>query len=88
MPSDEWERGFAAGWRAARDPQSSTLEEVKKERLKTPGKKRKTSPYQTAYGNAFKKIAPKHKTKKGAWKKGGFKRTQKAAHAEAKRRTK
>ena len=53
-------------------------------------KKRKVtqSPYKKAYSAAFKKIAPKNKTKKGKWKKDGFKRTQKAAHAEARRKTK
>lgn len=51
-------------------------------------KKQTNSPYKKAYASAFKKIAPKNKTKKGGWKKGGFRRTQKAAHAEAKRRTK
>lgn len=70
---------------AARD--SSSSPKPSKSR-KAPAKKRKTSPYQSAYGKAFKKLAPKNKTKKGAWKKGGFKRTQKAAHAEARRKTK
>ena len=51
-------------------------------------KKRKVSTYQKNYGAAFKKLAPKYKTKKGSWKKGGFKRAQKEAHKEARRRTK
>lgn len=72
---------------AARDAPSSSSGSQSSSR-KAPKKKRKASPYQAAYGKAFKKIAPKHKTKKGAWKKGGFKRCQKAAHAEARRKTK
>ena len=73
---------------AARDAPSSSSGSQSSRSRKTPKKKRKASPYQAAYGKAFKKLAPKNKTKKGAWKKGGFKRTQKAAHAEARRKTK
>lgn len=43
--------------------------------------RRKVSAYQIAYGKNFKKIAPGNKKKNGSWKKDGFKRTQKAAHA-------
>ena len=48
-------------------------------------KKRKASAYNRRYKAAFKKIAPKHKTKNGKWKTGGFKRAVKAAHKEAKK---
>ncbi len=47
--------------------------------------KRKVSAYNRRYKAAFKKIAPKHKTKNGKWKAGGFKRAVKAAHKEAKK---
>ena len=47
--------------------------------------KRKVSAYNRRYKAAFKKIAPKHKTKNGKWKTGGFKRAVKAAHKEAKK---
>jgi len=46
---------------------------------------RKASEYSKRYGAAFKKVATQHKTKSGSWKKGGFKRAQKAAHKLAKR---
>lgn len=44
---------------------------------------RKVSAYSLKYGRAFKKIQSKYKTKAGKWKKDGFKRCQKAAHALA-----
>ena len=47
--------------------------------------KRKASAYSKRYGAAFKKIAPKYKTKSGSWKKGGFKAAQKAAHKAARK---
>jgi len=47
---------------------------------------RKASAYSKRYGAAFKRIAPKNKKKNGGWKAGGFARTQKAAHKEAKRK--
>ena len=47
--------------------------------------KRKASAYSKKYGRAFKKVAGKYKKKSGAWKAGGFKAAQKAAHKMAKR---
>ena len=48
-------------------------------------KKRKVSGYQKRYGAAFKKLAPKYKTKAGKWKKDGFKRCAAAARRVAKK---
>lgn len=48
-------------------------------------KKRKVSTYQKKYGAAFKKLAPKYKTKAGKWKKDGFKRCAAAARRMAKK---
>ena len=48
-------------------------------------KKRKISTYQRKYGAAFKKLAPKYKTKAGKWKKDGFKRCAAAARRMAKK---
>ena len=48
-------------------------------------KKRKVSTYQKKYGSAFKKLAPKYKTKTGKWKKDGFKRCAAAARKVAKK---
>ena len=50
--------------------------------------RRRVSAYQKTYGKHFKKIAPKHKKANGSWKKDGFKRTQKAAHAATKKEMK
>ena len=47
--------------------------------------KRKVTAYNRRYKAAFKKIAPKYKTKNGKWKSGGFKRAVRAAHKEAKK---
>lgn len=47
--------------------------------------KRKPSAYSKKYSRAFKSIAPKHKKKNGSWKKDGYKKAVKAAHAKAKR---
>lgn len=47
-------------------------------------KKRKKSKYHTAYGKAFKRLAPDYKLKSGAWKKNGFKRCAAAARKIAK----
>ena len=55
-----------------------TAETIKK-------KKRMKSAYNTKYAKAFKKVSPKYKKKGGGWKKDGFKKAQKAAHAMAKR---
>ena len=81
MPTDDWERGYAAGWRAAHGTAvrdlTSDMGEMPVEKAK---KKRKASAYSKKYGAAFKKIAPRYKKKDGSWKKDGFKRAQKAAH--------
>ena len=50
-----------------------------------PAPKRKASAYSAKYAKAFKSVAPKHKKKNGSWKKDGYKRAVKAAHAKAKR---
>lgn len=42
--------------------------------------KRKVSAYNRRYRAAFKKVAPRYKTKGGKWRKGGFKRAVKEAH--------
>lgn len=48
-------------------------------------KPRKASAYSKRYGKHFQAVAPKNKLKSGSWKKGGFLRTQKAAHKLAKK---
>lgn len=50
--------------------------------------RRRVSAYQTAYGKNFKRLAPKNKKANGSWKKDGFKRTQKAAHAATRKEMK
>ena len=85
---DSWQAGFRAGFMAATENTASqwkkaTSEKSKRSSASKPGKKRKTADYSKRYGRAFKKLAPKYKTKSGSWKKDGFKRCQKAAHKEA-----
>ena len=48
--------------------------------------KRRASAYSKRYGAAFKRLQKKYKTKSGAWRKGGFKACQKAAHKAAKKK--
>lgn len=86
MPTDDWERGYAAGWRAA---QGTDVRDITKDmgekRSSPPKKKRKASAYSKRYGAAFRKVAPKYKLKNGSWRKGGFKAAQKAAHKMARK---
>ena len=86
MPSDDWERGYAAGWRAAQRTDVRDITTDMGETSPSPKKKRKASAYSKRYGAAFRKIAPKYKTRSGSWRKGGFKAAQKAAHKEARRK--
>ena len=85
MPSDDWERGYAAGWRAANRDDVRDITRDMGESRPSPKKKRKASAYSKRYGAAFRRLAPKYKNKRGGWKKDGFKRAQKAAHKEARR---
>lgn len=50
-----------------------------------PKKKRAASAYNKRYSAALKKVSKKHKTKKGTWKKGGFRKAVKEAHRLAKK---
>ena len=61
------------------------IETAAKKTAATIKKKRMKSSYNTKYAKAFKKVASKYKKKGGGWKKDGFKKAQKAAHAMAKR---
>lgn len=47
---------------------------------------RAVSASQKMYGRAFKRLAPRYKKKNGGWKKDGFKRCVRAAHAECRRK--
>lgn len=53
--------------------------------LRVPKRPRRASAYSKRYGRAFKKLAPKYKTKAGGWKKDGFRRCAAAARKEAKK---
>ena len=82
MPTDEWERGFAAGYRAATRETGERISDFSRspERHLPPKKKRKASTYSKRYGREFKRLSPKYKRKNGGWGKDGFKRCQAAAH--------
>lgn len=87
---------FLAGVKAEAEKQAKTTgKKITKRAVETvaavPGviiekRKRKASAYSIKYGKAFKKVAPRYKTKSGSWKKNGFKHAQKAAHALAKKK--
>jgi len=51
-------------------------------------RKQKVSMYQQKYTKAFKQVASKHKKKDGTWKKGGFQKAVKEAHAKARKKNK
>lgn len=57
------------------------------ERLRDTAIRKSTNPtaYQKRYKKAFKQVSSKHKKKDGTWKKGGFKKAVKEAHAKAKK---
>ena len=93
MPTDDWERGYAAGWRAAQhDDVRDITRDMGPRTRKTsrvppkPKTKRKASAYSKRYGAAFRKVAGRFKKKNGSWKANGFKNAQKAAHKLAKKR--
>ncbi len=70
---------------AARDHSDSPAagkKSVKKPQAKP---KRKASGYSKKYAKAFKSVKSKHMKKSGGWKKDGYKKAVKAAHAKAKR---
>ena len=56
--------------------------------VETKVKRKVKTVYQRAYKKAFNKISKRYKLKSGKWMKNGFKKAVKAAHAEARRRTK
>jgi len=78
----DWEAGYSAGYRAAHRTDVRDITSDRGETAPTPKKKapRKVSAYGKRYGREFRRVAPKYKTKSGAWKKDGFKRAQAAAH--------
>ena len=48
-------------------------------------KQKKSTKYSRTYKKEFRRLAPGNKMKNGQWKKGGFKRTVRAAHRSTKR---
>lgn len=78
----DWERGYAAGYAAAHRSDVRDITTDRGMAAPAPKKKapRKVSAYSQRYGREFRRVAPKYKTKSGAWKKDGFKRAQAAAH--------
>jgi len=92
VPTDEWERGFAAGWNAAVGSSAQSFDErfmpttkkgdvrkTARRAYESPKPKRAPSAYNKKYAAAFKKVAPKFKKKNGGWVKDGFKRAGAAA---------
>jgi hypothetical protein len=92
MPTDEWERGYSAGYRAGWN-EAADVSDFAREKgrrftpnpPKSPKPKRKASAYSKRYGAAFRKVASRFKKKNGSWKTNGFKNAQKAAHKLAKK---
>ena len=86
MPTDEWERGYAAGYRAAHRTDVRDITSDRGDSAPVKEKKpRKVSAYHRRYGREFKRLSPKYKLKSGGWAKDGFKRAQAAAHKATKK---
>ncbi len=83
-----WEDGFAAGYEQGMlraIGASSDAPRIARRTIPSPKPKRRASAYSKRYGAAFKRLQKKYKTKSGAWRKGGFKACQKAAHKAARK---
>ena len=85
MPTDDWERGYAAGWRAAQRDDIRDISRDMGESRPSPKKKRKVSAYNLKYSAAFRKLEGKYKKKNGSWREGGYKACVKAAHKLARK---
>ena len=87
MPTSEWERGYAAGYRAAHrsDVRDITTDRGDSAPAPKAKKPRKASAYSKRYGREFKRLSSKYKLKNGSWGKDGFKKCQAAAHKATKK---
>jgi len=85
MPTDEWERGYAAGWRARDSYDDRRILPLVTESTPSPKPKRKPSAANQAYSRAFAKVKGRFQTKSGKWKKNGFRNAVRAAHKLAKK---
>ena len=87
MPTSEWERGYAAGYRAAHrsDVRDITTDRGDSAPAPKAKKPRKSSAYSKRYGREFKRLSSKYKLKNGSWGKDGFKKCQAAAHRATKK---
>ena len=80
MPTDEWERGYAAGYRAAHRTDVRDITSDRGDRAPAPKKtKRKASAYSKRYGAAYKRLKRKHPRM-------SFGALSKKAHKEARRK--
>mgnify|MGYP003137988194 CR=1 FL=1 len=71
---------------AARDHEGTSPKARQSPGKVTPKKApRKASAYSKKYAKAFQSVKSKHMKKSGGWKKDGYKKAVKAAHAKAKR---
>lgn len=86
MPTDEWERGYSAGYRAAHRTDVRDITSDRGESAPAPTKKRKASAYNRKYSAAFRKLEGKYKKKNGSWREGGYRACVKAAHKLAGRK--
>ena len=59
MPSEDWERGFAAGWRARRDNLLHEEEAMQEKKTKVK-KERKASAYNKEYAKQYAKLKKAH----------------------------
>ena len=86
MPTEDWERGYDAGYRAALGTARRDIgRDLGDSAPVVEKKKRKPTAYNRRYSREFKRLEPKYKNKKGGWKKDGFRKCSAAARKAAKR---
>ena len=80
MPTDEWERGFAAGYRAATRETGERISDFSRSPERhLPKKKRKASAYNKRYAKEYRRLKKKHP-------RTSFAKLAKMAHKAARRK--
>jgi hypothetical protein len=82
MPTDDWERGYAAGWRAA---QRDDVRDITRDLGEAAPKKKRTRKKDPKLSRAMKKAYAQSHKKNGDFKKG-WDRSRMLKHAHALRR--
>jgi hypothetical protein len=82
MPTDDWERGYAAGWRAA---QRDDVRDISRDMGEAAPKKKRTRQKDPKLSRAMKQAQTKARKKNGKFKKG-WNKSRMMKYAQALRR--